>query len=77
MNARRHYEVVVDLKELCVEAWSPKRLSFEPKGWLGSLRAELRVALPGLYEEPDTVLAAMYGSPDREPCDVENVLLQT
>jgi hypothetical protein len=49
LNARRPYEVVVDPTGLCVEAWSTKRLPFEPKGWLRSLRAELRGELPGLY----------------------------
>jgi hypothetical protein len=75
LNTRRPYDIVVDPEGLCVEAWSTKRLPFEPKGWLGSLRAELRGLLPSLYGGPDRVLAAMYGSPDREPCDVENVLL--
>jgi hypothetical protein len=75
LNAPSPYQVVVDPKRLRVEAWSTKRLPYEPKGWLGSLRAELRGVLPGLYGGPDCVLAAMYGSPDRGPCDVENVLL--
>jgi hypothetical protein len=75
LSTPRPYEVVVDLRGLCVEAWSTKRLPFEPKGWLASLRAELRGALPALYGGPDRVLSAVYGSPDPEPCDVENVLL--
>jgi hypothetical protein len=75
LNGCSPYKVVVDPKGLCVEAWSSKRLPYKPKGWLASLRAELRGTLPALYGGPDHVLAAVYGSPDPAPCDVENVLL--
>jgi hypothetical protein len=75
LSSRRPYQVVVDPGGQCVEAWSTRRLTFEPKGWLRSLREELRGALPTLIGGSDRVLAAMYGSPDRELCDVENVLL--
>lgn len=71
----RPYEVVVYPGGRCVEAWSTKRLPFEPKGWLLSLRAELRGAVSSLHNAPDSVLAAMYGSPEAGACDVENVLL--
>lgn len=75
LSQGRPYVVVRDAKKLCVEAWSIKRLPFEPTGWLASLRTELRGELSGLWGGTDSVLAAMYGSPDRAPCDVENVLL--
>ena len=56
------------------EAWSVKRLPFEPRGWLKQLRADLREALMAFACTPDEVLHATYVSSDKELCDTENVL---
>lgn len=58
-----------------VEAWSTKRLPFEPTGWAKDLRADLRSALKQLARSAGTILEASYVSTDRSMCDVENVLL--
>ena len=56
-----------------VEAWSRSRLPFEPRGSALDLRAEIRSGVAAL--EPGGVLHCTYGSANRRPCDVENVLL--
>ncbi len=58
-----------------VEAWSVKRLPFEPKGYLLEMRSNLRTALQALKADPGQVLHATYLSNVAEPCDAENVLL--
>lgn len=58
-----------------VEAWSAKRLPFEPKGWLRELRTEIGEAVRQLKVTDGDLLHAVYGSDLRDPCDVENVLL--
>lgn len=55
-----------------VEAWSTRRLPFEPKGWLVDLRSALRIALKALDRSP--TLSAVYSSGVERFCDVENVL---
>ncbi|MDN5859460.1 MAG: hypothetical protein L0H84_12635 [Pseudonocardia sp.] len=57
-----------------VEAWSIKRLPFEPAGWLVDFRRQLAAACRGLVAAPGQILHAAYSSPDRGRCDVENVL---
>lgn len=58
-----------------VDAWSPVRLPFEPKGWLRDYRSELQRALRSLTPSPTSVLYAEYGAPDGGFADLENVLL--
>jgi len=58
-----------------VEAWSIKRLPFEPTHWLKNFRQELRTAARQLRSDSDQLLHAIYASPVRELCDTENVLL--
>lgn len=55
-----------------VDAWSDRRLGFEPKGSMVEFRAELRAALRRL--DPSPTLHAVYSSPDRRFADLENVL---
>jgi len=57
-----------------VEAWSERRLPFEPKGWLLEFRNDLRAAVRGLNKRGST-LFARYTSDDQNSVDVENVLL--
>jgi tetratricopeptide (TPR) repeat protein len=57
-----------------VEVWSEKRLPFEPKGWLQSLRDDIRSALKTIDFGPNEVLYALYVSPVKEACDVDNIL---
>lgn len=70
-----HFVVRLDPLGRRCEAWSTRRLPFEPKGWLLQFRSELRAALKQLRSSPGTVLSGIYGSPVSEFCDVENVLL--
>ncbi len=58
-----------------VEGWSSQRLPFEPKGWMLEYRTALREELRRLDSATRPVLVASFTSPDRRPCDVENVLL--
>lgn len=58
-----------------VEAWSSQRLPFEPDGAMLRFRNELRQSLSRLAGRPGQTLAALYTSPVRDPCDVENVLI--
>ena len=58
-----------------VEAWSIKRLPFEPKGWVKDLRAALRSELKVLTWSTGNVLHARFVSNDTRAFDVENVLL--
>jgi hypothetical protein len=69
------YSVAVDARSGAVEAWSARRLPFEPKGWLLQLRSELQEALKRLGSGNRTVLSAVYASPERRFCDAENVLI--
>src|SRR5437763_6942840 len=66
-------EYLIRASDRRVEAWSTRRLQFEPKGWQVELRAELRRALASLSAETG-FLAAVYASPIRDAGDVENVL---
>lgn len=61
-------------KGLQVEAWSTRRLPFEPKGWQLAFRNDLRTAVASLAAEPEQILHAIYVSMDRTQIDVENVL---
>ncbi|HEV2068979.1 MAG TPA: hypothetical protein VGR26_04205, partial [Acidimicrobiales bacterium] len=58
-----------------VEGWSSQRLPFEPKGWMLEYRTALREELRRLDSGTRPVLVASFTSPDRRPCDVENLLL--
>lgn len=58
-----------------VEAWSIKRLPFEPTGWLKDFRHSLRIAVGQLRTEHCQLLHTIYASPVRELCDTENILL--
>jgi len=58
-----------------IEAWSSRRLPYEPKGWLLHLRSDLRTAIAPLQAGPDQVLHAVYGSMDTTYCDAENILI--
>jgi len=57
-----------------VEVWSVERLPFEPKGWLSRLRSDICFAVRGIHCGPSHLLHAVYVSPIREVCDVENIL---
>lgn len=57
-----------------VEAWSAERLPFEPKGWKLRFRDDLREALRRLSFVPGSNLVALYVSPVKEYCDVENIV---
>lgn len=57
-----------------VEAWSAERLPFEPKGWKLQFRDDLREELRRLSFVPDSDLSALYVSPVKEYCDVENIV---
>lgn len=57
-----------------VEAWSTKRLQFEPKGWQLIFREDLRSAIASLAAAPNELLHAVYVSPDKTPSDTENIL---
>jgi hypothetical protein len=58
-----------------VDAWSVRRLPFEPKGSMISLRAALRSALDDLEPGVDGALRAVYSTASMDFCDAENVLL--
>ena len=58
-----------------VEAWSGKRLPFEPTGTWLEMRNDLRRALGRLTLPHGQVLQAVYSSQDMSTCDAENVLL--
>jgi hypothetical protein len=75
VDAAPPYLVAIDPDRRVVQAWSTKRLPFEPRGYLFSLRAELRSALKRLRANTGGVLSALYGSPAPGFCDPENVLI--
>lgn len=58
-----------------VDAWSVRRLPFEPKGSMLLLRDALREAILGLADDASGSLRAVYASPSTDFCDAENVLL--
>lgn len=58
-----------------VELWSKRRLPFEPKGWLKTMRGQLRDALRQIQFTNNTFLQSTYVSLDTGSFDVENVLL--
>jgi hypothetical protein len=66
-------EYLIRASDRRVEAWSTRRLQFEPKGWQVEFRAELRRALTALSAETGFV-SALYASAVRDRSDVENVL---
>lgn len=57
----------------CVEAWSVRRLPFQPSGWMRDFRSDLRIAVKGLNGD-GAALTAVYAAASAEACDVENVL---
>lgn len=57
-----------------VDAWSVRRLPFEPRGTMLEFRSALRSALSSLVAHHGT-LRCVYASPSVEFCDAENVLL--
>ena len=58
-----------------VEAWSVKRLPFEPKDWLVDFRGALRGDLANLDRVSGDHLHVTYSSADMAKCDVENACL--
>src|SRR5436190_11598556 len=58
-----------------VEAWSVRRLPFEPTGSMPSLRDSLRAAILGLHDDASGSVRAVYASLSTDFCDAENVLL--
>ncbi len=79
MNAtgdeRSHYYVHSTGGEMpMVETWSTDPFSYMPVNWRASWRKDLGAAVAGLMAPPGQLLHAVYGSPDRSPRDVENVL---
>lgn len=58
-----------------VEAWSERRLPFEPRDWLLEMRTQIRHQVSQLKAGPDEVLHAVYMSVDGDFSDPENVLL--
>jgi hypothetical protein len=58
-----------------VQAWSSKRLPFEPEGEMLAYRGQLRAALRALRPQPGHGLIAAYLSPDSAFVDVENAAL--
>ena len=65
--------VVVGSTQL-VEAWSVRRLPFEPRASMLEFRAALRAGLAGLAVGAGP-LRCVYSSPSTDFCDAENVLL--
>lgn len=65
----------IDISSDHVVAWSSTRLPFEPRGDMKVFRDELRSAIARLHVDADQGLLATYSSPQREFCDVENVLI--
>src|SRR4051794_40572491 len=57
-----------------VEAWSVRRLPFEPRDAMLQFRTALRAALAGLESE-SARLWCVYSSASTDFCDAENVLL--
>ena len=57
-----------------VEAWSVRRLPFEPRDSMLEFRTALRAALAGLESESGR-LRCVYSSASTDFCDAENVLL--
>ena len=66
-------DFVVAVAAQRVEAWSVRRLPFEPKGSMLDLRSALRSAIRDL--EPVGLIRCAYASPSSDFCDAENVLL--
>ena len=78
-EANRAYSAVVRFEVVTpepgvVDAWSLKRLPFEPSGWLVDFRSHLATACRSLIADQDQVLHAIYSSAVHELCDIENVL---
>jgi hypothetical protein len=67
--------LIQKLDDRVVEAWAQQRLKFEPKLWMKEYRDELRSALRELTAGENEGLYAVYCSPQRDLCDVENVLI--
>lgn len=57
-----------------VEAWSVKRLPFEPTGWLADLRNCIRESVLKMSCDSSELLEGLYGSQDQAYCDTENIL---
>lgn len=66
-------EYAIRATDRSVDAWSTRRLQFEPKGWQVDFRNQLRQAL-GALDAGQGFLEAAYTSPVRDRSDVENIL---
>jgi hypothetical protein len=66
---------LVDSSPSRVDAWSSRRLPFEPSGWLLDYRAHLGIALRHLQPVRGSGLSATYAAPDEGFVDVENACL--
>ena len=78
-EANRAYSAVVRFEVVTpepgvVDAWSMRRLPFEPSGWLVDFRSQLATACRRLIADQDQVLHAIYSSAVHELGDIENVL---
>jgi hypothetical protein len=75
-DADASYVVVPAADRTRIDAWSSRRMPFEPRGWLVDLRAELRTAVAAM-RAPNVgeILSATYASDVRAHCDVEHVTL--
>ena len=78
-EANRAYSAVVRFEVVTpepgvVDAWSMRRLLFEPSGWLVDFRSHFATACRSLIADQDQVLHAIYSSAVHELCDMENVL---
>ena len=72
MAALPDFAVIADAGR--VEAWSVRRLPFEPRGTMLEFRSALRAGLAGLDATAGR-LSCVYSSPLPDLCDAENVLL--
>ncbi|MGH2965111.1 MAG: hypothetical protein ACRDMH_06995 [Solirubrobacterales bacterium] len=58
-----------------VEAWSPRRLQYQPRGWQLCFRDKLREAVSELGASDGELLHGRYLSLTEEACDAENALI--
>ena len=73
-DALPDFAVILDQDRRRIEAWSTRRLPFEPRGSMLAFRSELRSALSRLDASTGR-LHCIYGSRSAELCDAENILL--
>jgi len=74
MSEHESTQYLIRKTENRVELWSKKRLPFGPKGWLRTMRDELKDTLKTVRSVDESILYAFYSSSKMENFDVENVL---